>query len=128
MYSSGAFLALKSGEFAADAIEDAFKHNDFSGERLGQFGERLTAGLETFRKLVYTFYTDGFSFGKFMMKHPRFRHHLIDILVGNVFKDGIDDIYEPIGDMIGVPERLDEGNGFGVHAHETASKAPSSAS
>ncbi len=127
VYSSGAFLALKSGEFAADAIDDAFKHNDFSAERLGQFGERITTGLETFRKLVYTFYTDGFSFGKFMMQHPRFRHHLIDILVGNVFKPGIDEIYEPIGEMINIPERLEGENGHDAHSAESVSKAPTSA-
>lgn len=136
VYSSGAFLALKSGEFAADAIEDAFRHSDFSEERLGQFGERLTAGLETFRKLVYTFYTDGFSFGQFMMKHPEYRHHLIDILVGNVFKPGIDDIYEPIGETIPIPERLAGENGnasppgesVAESVTESASKAPTSTS
>lgn len=128
VYSSGAFLALKSGEFAADAIDDAFRHDDFSGERLGAFGERLTAGLETFRKLVYAFYTEGFSFGQFMQKHPDSRHNLIDILVGDVFKPDIDAIFEPMREVIGVPGRLSESGGHGAEPTDAPTGAGSHAS
>ena len=38
MYSSGVYLALKSGEMAADAIIDAIYKEDFSAELLGGFG------------------------------------------------------------------------------------------
>lgn len=128
VYSSGAFLALKSGEFAADAIDAAFKENDFSGERLGAFGERLTAGLETFRKLVYAFYTEGFSFGQFMQMHPEYRHNLIDILVGAVFKPDIDAIFGPMSEEIGIPGRLAASNGREGRPQDAPTGAGSSTS
>jgi flavin-dependent dehydrogenase len=66
VYSSGVYLALKSAELAAETIDEAIREGDLSAERLGAFGPRLTAGLESFRKLVYAFYTEGFSFSKFL--------------------------------------------------------------
>ena len=41
IYSSGVLLALKMAELAADAIHDAFNHDDFSAERLGQYQAKL---------------------------------------------------------------------------------------
>ncbi|MCH8333420.1 tryptophan 7-halogenase [Candidatus Sumerlaeota bacterium] len=106
VYSSGVFLALISGEMAADSIHDAFEHDDFSAERLGAFGSKLSKGIESFRKLVYAFYTDGFSFGQFMRKNPQYRKNLIDLLVGNIFYDGVDDIFGPMGESCDLPEPL----------------------
>ena len=65
IYSSGVLLALKMAELAADAIHDAFNHDDFSAERLGQYQAKLDRGIESMRKLVYAFYNDGFSFAGF---------------------------------------------------------------
>src|SRR5262244_2142864 len=64
IYSSGVLLALKMAELAANAIHDAFKHDDFSGARLGQFQNKLDQGIESMRKLVYAFYREGFSFSQ----------------------------------------------------------------
>ena len=91
---------------AADSIHDAFEHDDFSAERLGAFGSKLSKGIESFRKLVYAFYTDGFSFGQFMRKNPQYRKNLIDLLVGNIFYDGVDDIFGPMGELCDLPEPL----------------------
>ena len=44
VYSSGLFLALKSGEMAADAINEALEKEDFSAEQLGRFGARVCRG------------------------------------------------------------------------------------
>ena len=57
IYSSGVLLALKMAEMAADAIHDAFSHDDFSAERLGQYQTKLDRGIESMRKLVYAFTT-----------------------------------------------------------------------
>jgi flavin-dependent dehydrogenase len=59
IYSSGVLLALKMAELGADAIHDAFRHDDFSAARLGQFQSKLDRGIESMRKLVYAFYNDG---------------------------------------------------------------------
>src|SRR5215207_3841661 len=80
IYSSGVLLALKMAELAADAIHDALKHDDFSAERLGQFQPKLDQGIESMRKLVYAFYTDGFSFAKFLQKYPEHRVSVISLL------------------------------------------------
>src|SRR5215471_7386973 len=50
IYSSGVLLALKMAELAADAIHDAFRHDDFSADRLGQFQLKLDNGIESMRK------------------------------------------------------------------------------
>ncbi|MCA9036142.1 MAG: tryptophan 7-halogenase [Planctomycetaceae bacterium] len=97
VYSSGVYLALKGGEFAADAIHDALQREDLSGPRLGQWQPLYKQGLENFRKLVYAFYTPGFSFGTFLKEHPQFKSNMVDILVGDVFKPGVGDIFDAMG-------------------------------
>ncbi len=106
IYSSGVLLALKMAELAADSIHDAFKRNDFSAARLGQFQEKLDNGIESMRKLVYAFYNEGFSFSQFLNKYPDQRVNIITLLMGDVFKDGVDDIYEPMADFAVIPPPL----------------------
>lgn len=99
VYSSGVFLALKSGEFAADAIHDAFLNNDFSADRLGSWLSEHARGVAVFRKLVYAFYNPDFSFGKFLKMHPEFRSHVTDILIGDVFKPDFEECFATMGDV-----------------------------
>jgi geranylgeranyl reductase family protein len=121
IYSSGVLLALKMAELAADAIHDAFKHDDFSGERLGQFQSKLDLGIESMRKLVYAFYHEGFSFSQFLRKYPEQRVHVINLLIGDVFREGVDEVYGPMSDFAEIPPPLYEqiaraestGNGAG---------------
>lgn len=108
IYSTGVFLALKGGEMVSEAVEDALVHEDYSEERLGAWGARLTQGIETFRKFVYTYYTEGFSFGNFGRQYPQFRANIIDILVGNVLRPGIDDIFVPLAEYCDIPAPVAE--------------------
>lgn len=100
VYSSGVFLALKSGEFAADAIRDALTANDLSRERLGRWQPEYEAGLELFRKLVYAFYAPGFSFGAFLRAHPQYRSNLVDILIGDIYKPGVGEMFEAMDESL----------------------------
>lgn len=100
VYSSGVFLALKSGEFAADAIVEGLQRDDLSGAQLGCWRETYAAGVENFRKLVYAFYRPGFSFGMFLKEHPEYKSNLVDILIGNVFRPGVGEIFDAMGDAI----------------------------
>ena len=100
VYSSGIFLALKSGEFAADAIHDALEAGDVSAERLGCWQEKYSAGVDLFRKLVYAFYAPGFSFGGFLREHPQYRSNLVDILIGDVFKPGVGEMFDAMGEVV----------------------------
>ena len=104
VYSTGLFLALKSGEMASDAINDAFEKDDFSGAQLGKFGPEFVKGLEAFRKLVYAFYTKDFSFAQFLRRFPECQQGIVDILSGNVFISDVSGIFEPMGQMCKLPE------------------------
>lgn len=99
VYSSGVFLALKGGEFAADAIHEALERGDTSAARLGQWQPLYKQGVENFRRLVYAFYAQDFSFASFLKEHPQYQSNLIDILVGDVFKPGVGDMFAAMGDL-----------------------------
>jgi len=108
IYSSGVLLALKMAELAADAIHDAFSNEDFSAARLGQFQSKLDRGIESMRKLVYAFYDEDFSFSKFLRKYPDQRVNIINLLIGNVFRSGVDDVFGPLSEFAEIPPPLYE--------------------
>ncbi len=97
VYSSGVYLALKGGEFAADAIDDALQRGDLTAPRLGQWQPLYKQGIENFKKLVYAFYAEDFSFGMFLKENPQYKSNMVDILVGDVFKPGVGDIFDAMG-------------------------------
>ena len=98
IYSSGVFLALKSGELAADAVAEGLARGDLSGEQLGKWEPDFTRGMDRMKRLVYAFY-EGFSFGAFIRKHPDFKRHIIDLLTGDLFKDSVDEVWGPMEAM-----------------------------
>jgi flavin-dependent dehydrogenase len=104
IYSTGVFLALKSGELAADAITDAFRQQDFSAVRLGRHGDEYVAGMEALRKLVYAYYDDAFSFNEFLERFPDCREDLINLLVGNVFRRSVEGLFDAMSRMCDLPE------------------------
>ncbi len=108
IYSSGVLLALKMAELAADAIHDAFANDDFSAARLGQFQAKLDQGFESMRKLVYAFYNDSFSFAQFLRKYPEHRVNVINLLIGDVFREGVDEVYGPMSEFAEIPPPLYE--------------------
>ena len=104
IYSSGVFLALKSGQMAADCINEAFERNDFSGAQLGKWGPVLSEGMHLMRKLVYAFYTRDFSFGQFMRKHPELKRNLVELLIGDVFRPEADRLFDTMAREIDLPD------------------------
>jgi flavin-dependent dehydrogenase len=106
IYSSGFLLALKSGEMAAEAIDAALQSGDLSAAALGSFASAYVRGLESIRKLVYAFYTRDFSFGAFLRKHPEHRGRVVDILIGDVFKDGVEEIFDDMGKFCPLPSSI----------------------
>src|SRR4029453_12519385 len=121
IYSSGVLLALKMAELAADSIHEAFRNNDFSGANLGRYQTKLDQGIESMRKLVYAFYNEGFSFAQFLQKYPEQRVNIITLLMGDVFKEGVDNIYAPMADFAVIPPPLYEQlDGSPVHLTESA--------
>lgn len=98
IYSSGVFLALKSGEMAADAVADGLDTGDTSATQLGKWGPTFIQGMDRMRQLVYAFY-EGFSFGQFVRRHPEMKRHIVDLLTGDLFKDSIDAVWRPMAEM-----------------------------
>ena len=62
------------------------------------------------RKLVYAYYDDAFSFGKFLERFPQYRDALVNLLVGNVYRRSFDGMFESMAEMCPLPEprELDE--------------------
>lgn len=110
MYSSGVWLALKSGELAADAVHAALAAGDTSAKRLGAWGGDFYAGLQAIRKMVYAFYSPGFSFGKFVKAHPERKDNVTEVLIGDVFRPEVHELFKPMGEMCRLPAdiRLEE--------------------
>ena len=95
IYSSGLQLAFSSGTYAADAVCDGLANNDLSEQQLGAWGPEFIKGMDRLKKFVYIYY-DGFNFGQFIRKYPHMKRHVTDLLIGNVFKDSLDEVWEPL--------------------------------
>jgi flavin-dependent dehydrogenase len=98
LYSSGVLLALRSGAYAADAVVDGLRKNDLSGEQLGRWESDFGRGMDRMRRLVCAFY-DGFSFGRFVKAHPHLKGLVTDLLIGDLFKDEVDQVWAPMEEM-----------------------------
>lgn len=107
IYSSGVFLALKSGELAADAVAEALATGDPSAERLGSFAPLLVRGGEAIRRLVEAFYAPDFSFARFLKAFPQHRGDVIDILIGNVFDKDFTPLFAAMDKTAKVAERTE---------------------
>ena len=98
LYSSGVLLALRSGEMAADAICDGLAKGDTSAAQLGAWGPAFNEGVDRMRRLVCEYY-EGFSFGRFVKKFPHLQGTVTDILIGDVFGDRVDKVWEPMDSL-----------------------------
>ncbi|HEX7379950.1 MAG TPA: tryptophan 7-halogenase, partial [Pirellulales bacterium] len=99
LYSSGVLLALKSGQLAADAVAEGLAKGDTSAAQLGNWEPDYVRGMNRMRRLVCEYY-DGFSFGRFVKRHPHLKGHLTDLLIGDLFDDKVDDIVAPMDAML----------------------------
>ena len=96
VFSTGVFLALKSGEMAADAIHAGLDTPaGVTAETFASYERDMRWALDQFRQLVLSFYNQAFSFRDFIRAHPELHPRLVDALVGNVFAD-----LEPLFDAL----------------------------
>lgn len=108
VFSSGVFLALRSGEMAADAADRALTSGDFSAAQFAGYGAALCKGIESMRKLVYVFYDQAFSFKKFISEHPELKGDMTDCLIGNPLRD-FDPLFSAVAEFAKVPQPLPHG-------------------
>jgi flavin-dependent dehydrogenase len=100
IYSSGVFLALKSGQLAADAIIEGLRKDDLSPQQLSKWSADFEKGVRWIRKLVEAFYTNEFSFGQFLRDHPQYRGNLTDLLIGRVFHPDAGRIFDDMDPLL----------------------------
>ncbi len=117
LYSSGVLLALKSGAYAADAIVHGISTGDTSETQLGSWGPEFMAGMDRMRRLVCEFY-DGLSFGRFVRKHSDQKGLVTDVLIGDLFKEDIDQLW-PLLDQL----RADDASGTNTSDHRRSDLA-----
>lgn len=108
VFSSGVFLALKSGEMAADAVDAALRQGDVSAAQFSKYGEQVCQGIEAMRALVYAFYDEGFSFGDLVKAHPDVGGDLTDCLIGDIFRD-FDSLFQAVSNFAELPSKLAHG-------------------
>jgi flavin-dependent dehydrogenase len=95
LYSSGVLLALKSGSLAADAVVEGLAKGDTSGAQLGRWEADFVRGMDRMRRLVVEYY-NGFSFGRFVKRYPHLKGLVTDLLIGDLFKDEVDQVWGPM--------------------------------
>ena len=106
VFSSGVFLALKSGEMVADAADKALsKSSQPVSADFDKYGDALCDHIETMRKIVYAFYDENFSFGRLIKAYPDLRPSLTDCLIGDVSKD-FDELFLRIGEFADLPPEV----------------------
>jgi len=108
VFSSGVFLALRSGEIAGDAVDAALRAGAFSAAQFSDYGAQLCRGIEAMRKLVYAFYDHAFSFGEFVSRYPHLRGDLTDCLIGHLFRD-FQPLFAALAEFADIPDLLSHG-------------------
>lgn len=98
LFSTGVFLALKSGEMAADTIHEGLLAGDLSAARFDSYLQRQRHAVKSFRSLVTSFYDLTFSFREFLNEYPHLHSSIVDTLVGNVFTD-LDPLYKALAEF-----------------------------
>lgn len=98
LYSSGVLLALTSAAMAADAVTEGLARGDTSEAQLRSWEPVYARGMDRMRRLVCEFY-EGFSFGRFVKRFPHLKGHVTDILIGDLFKDSVDEVWGPMDEM-----------------------------
>ncbi|QDV71713.1 Putative FAD-dependent oxidoreductase LodB [Rosistilla carotiformis] len=105
IYSSGVYFALETGVRAADAINEGFANGDLSANQLARWADDFKEGSSWIRKLVHAYYTNEFSFGRFMKAHPEHTGNLTDLLIGRIFHDQAGAIFDDMDGAIATAKR-----------------------
>ena len=110
VFSSGVFLALKSGVMLADEIHLALSSgNPVTANSFENYGKRMQSSIETMRKIVYAFYDQDFSFGDLVKRGDHLRSALTDCLIGNVDDQDFQELFDSMSDLAKLPEPVEHG-------------------
>jgi flavin-dependent dehydrogenase len=87
VFSSGVFLALRTGEEAALGVLRALEDGRTDAAVFSDYGEWACKGVEAMRKLVHSFYDPDFSMGQMVREFPSLSGDVTDLLIGNIHRD-----------------------------------------
>jgi len=105
LFSTGVFLALKSGEMAADTVHAALATGaPITGQTFDEYYAKQRHAVMSFRRLVRAFYNLTFSFREFLQVYPDLHPLIVDTLVGNVFND-LTPLFKALEEYQSRPER-----------------------
>lgn len=107
LYSSGVLLALTSASMAAKTIGQALKANDLSEKKLREWEAEFFRGMDRMRRLVVAFY-DGLNFGAMVRKNPDKKGLITDVLIGNLFKDELDQLWPLVEEQLAEQRKMKE--------------------
>ena len=109
VFSSGVFLALKSGAMLADEVDAALSAGPVTAQSFDGYGKKMQSSIETMRKIVYAFYDLEFSFGDLVKRGEHLRGALTDCLIGNVDDQDFKELFESMSDLARLPDPVDHG-------------------
>ena len=109
VFSSGVFLALKSGVILADEIDLALENGDLSVKSFDGYAQKMQSSIETMRKIVYAFYDKDFSFGDLAKRGDHLRAALTDCLIGNVDDNEFRELFDSMSELAQLPEPVQHG-------------------
>ena len=109
VFSSGVFLALKSGVILADEIDLALENGDLSVKSFDGYAQKMQSSIETMRKIVYAFYDKDFSFGDLAKRGDHLRAALTDCLIGNVDNNEFRELFDAMSDLADLPKPVEHG-------------------
>lgn len=87
VFSSGVFLAIRTGEEAARGVLGALEAGRTDAAVFAPYGEWVCQGIEAMRSLVFSFYDPDFSMGQLVRARPELHGDVTDLLIGDLFRD-----------------------------------------
>lgn len=108
VFSSGVFLALRTGEEAALGVVRALDAGRTDAAVFADYGEWACKGIEAMRKLVHSFYDPEFSMGRMVREFPNLSGDVTDLLIGNIHRD-FSDLESVLMKLGSVPESITYG-------------------
>lgn len=96
IHCSGAYLALKSGEMAADAIVAALRENDLSSASLGRWTVEFQAGARRMVRLGEVLGSANFNLDRYLAEEPDRRADLTSLLMGRVFYPAAEEMLDDL--------------------------------
>ena len=108
VFSTGVFLALRSGEQAGLAVDKALKADSADAAQFEGYAEWFKQSLTPLRRLIFAFYDPGFSFAKLARLGPEIQDLVTDCLIGQVDRD-FSPLYEALDSMTTPPPPVHHG-------------------